>query len=793
MTPDVATAPSPVCAVAQTGKANVQTEMQAEALRRVEAYLHGQQQRRKLYGAAGRIERVSEWGGGESGYQYDAAGDLIGITEANGRQRRYTYDDRRRLVQVEQDGRRMTRYRYDDALDRLVEVQTGPSGPQTGTRYQFDAQGRVAAIRHGEADVSVYRYDEAGRVRLARTAHVTTSWRYGADGRVSAIEQSLAGVTLRAELHYDAQGRLAAMRLPGSQQALDYCWDAQGRPQSVAIGGDVLVRFGYDDAVKTTTVELGNGVTERSAAHPLDGRALSLHVQAGDCQLLARRITYSPAGEILSDGEQVYRYDGLGRVIETATPPHRYVYDAMDNLISCGEAGMETHFTHDAQGRLLRATDQTGMPTDFAHDRWGRLVQRNGPDGVWDYCYDDGGLLQEVRHEQVTVARFLYDHKGRLVWAKVEERTERYLYGDADELLAVTDEQGAPVRLLVRTPLGVHAEIHGALGAGDVFFRHSDERGTLRLVTDAAGELCARFAYDPFGRPLTPPAADQIPHRSAAGHPLVLPPQSFTGRDWYAALGLYYFGARWYDPGLRRFLSPDSYTGAPDDVRLVSPLHAASRQAALRGQILGDWLKQPRVRNAYAFCGNDPIGRVDPNGHWSFGGVLLMLLGVIWTLPNTLLGILIEITCLVGEVIRWLVWLFSAGRASWETPGFDAAASGRLNAFALVFTGGWLGSFSGLLGITFGNVFFVYKQWEASPYIAALPDPIFPPAYNGRESIARGRMLYEHELRHTNQYGWFGPFYHFGLPLFGVYEWDMIIKGYRNAWTERDARAHAEP
>src|SRR5205823_4492562 len=140
---------------------------------------------------------------------------------------------------------------------------------------------------------------------------------------------------------------------------------------------------------------------------------------------------------------------------------------------------------------------------------------------------------------------------------------------------------------------------------------------------------------------------------------------------WYAEIGLLYFGARWYDPDLGRFLTPDSYTGAPDDLRLVNPLRPGSQQAAARAEILGEWLKQPRVRNPYAFCANDPVGRVDPNGHWSFGGVLLSLLGAIWTLPNTLFGLLVEITCLVGEVVRWLVWLVTLGHVSWETPGFD--------------------------------------------------------------------------------------------------------------------------
>jgi hypothetical protein len=154
-----------------------------------------------------------------------------------------------------------------------------------------------------------------------------------------------------------------------------------------------------------------------------------------------------------------------------------------------------------------------------------------------------------------------------------------------------------------------------------------------------------------------------------------------------------------------------------------------------------------------------------------------------------LFGLLIEITCLMGEVVRWLVWLVSAGNVSWETPGFDAAASGRLDAFALVFTGGWLGSFSSLLGITFGNVFFVYKHWETDPGVNP-PGDVFPSAYDGKVAVPGNHALYEHELRHTNQYGWFGPFFHLGLPVFGVYLWDVILHGYHEAWLERDAREH---
>ena len=179
--------------------------------------------------------------------------------------------------------------------------------------------------------------------------------------------------------------------------------------------------------------------------------------------------------------------------------------------------------------------------------------------------------------------------------------------------------------------------------------------------------------------------------------------------------GCYWFGARWYHPRLRRFLTRDTWTAGPDDERLVCPALPGRAQALARAEFQSGWLRRPRLCGTYAFCANDPVNRVDLDGHWSFGAVLLSLLGAVWTLPNTVLGLVIEILCLAGEVVRWLAWLVTAGHVTWETPGFDVAASGRLNAFALVFRGGWLGSFSSLHGITFGNVFFVYGQWESIP------------------------------------------------------------------------------
>ena len=64
---------------------------------------------------------------------------------------------------------------------------------------------------------------------------------------------------------------------------------------------------------------------------------------------------------------------------------------------------------------------------------------------------------------------------------------------------------------------------------------------------------------------------------------------------------------------------------------------------------------------------------------------------------------------------------------------------------------------------------------------------VFPAAYEGEVALSLGDALLEHELRHTNQYSWFGPLYLL------VYLIDWLASGvdYERMWLERDARERA--
>ncbi len=93
--------------------------------------------------------------------------------------------------------------------------------------------------------------------------------------------------------------------------------------------------------------------------------------------------------------------------------------------------------------------------------------------------------------------------------------------------------------------------------------------GSIRAVTDSTGQVVASFDYEPFGLLMEEPGP-----ASAGG-------ERYTGKPRDAALGLYYFGARHYDPELGRFITADP---AKDGL------------------------------NWYAYCDNNPMALVDPDG-----------------------------------------------------------------------------------------------------------------------------------------------------------------------------------
>jgi RHS repeat-associated protein len=708
---------------------------------------------RQLHFAGDRLMAVRELaaeGSAMTRYRHDANGRLVETEDAQGTRTIYHYDDRSRLAEACYPGGSRAAWRYDPQ-GRLAEYRNRAGSTR---RYLYNQQGHLAGVTDGEGQVASYTYDAGGRLAEIVDPVCTTRYTYDNGGRTIRVERIIAGVDHVTEMAYDG-GRLVGLRPPGSSAWMRYCYDATGRLCRVETdGGRVGATFEGSDL---TGVKLcfENGVVAEYRTGPTGLEAITVRPGDGVPPTVDLHYAYDAAGNIVQVGSETYQYDAFNRLTVVGTADGQvteYVYSLTGDRLVEACAGQRRTSVYDAAGWLCHTTDLAGHVTRYAYDIAGRCTRCEDPRGTIVYHYNAGNCLDRVTRNDLTVAEYGYDAAGQLTWRRDCDGMTVYHYDPLGRLLAETDGAGRARVTYIRVNWTDIARVAGPLERGAAFYTHVDHLGSLRALTDEAGQPVWVGSYAPFGTP----RAEMPP----GGH-------QFMGHWHDAATGLYNFGARWYDPEMGRFLTPDPYTCGPDDLRLwqwdqQSPMNAARQ--------LERWLRRPQRRNGYVLCHNNPMCAIDPDGHWSVGWILLnIVVGTIWTLPWTILGLAVGVLNTVLQIFRPLLGVV-ANVGGWQGLGFDAAACPRLNTYGIFLGGGLLGTIIdalGILAITMGN-----SVWIIQPQLG-------------------NRPTYDHELRHTNQYEWLGPFFHLGLPIWGVYWWDVIVNGYFNSALETDARREA--
>ena len=119
----------------------------------------------------------------------------------------------------------------------------------------------------------------------------------------------------------------------------------------------------------------------------------------------------------------------------------------------------------------------------------------------------------------------------------------------------------------------------GTSSSGTVNYLLGDHLGSTALTLDSAGNRLAtntELRYYPYG----------VARYTAGTTPTSF---NFTGQRKDAGSGLLFYGARWYDPVVGRFLQADTIVPSPGD---------------------------PQSLNRYAYTLNNPLKYTDPSGHW---------------------------------------------------------------------------------------------------------------------------------------------------------------------------------
>lgn len=302
-----------------------------------------------------------------------------------------------------------------------------------------------------------------------------------------------------------------------------------------------------------------------------------------------------------------YSYDNIGqlKIADSSVPAEDrgYFYDAAWNLNRRTNNGTASQFKVNVLNELTNAPSPVGNQT---YDSNGNLLTNHvGAHSKWIYYYDDENRLIEliqtngISLNSIKATDFIYDGLGRL-----RERLEyiptpgsspvgdwmlssetHYIY-DGMRVIQERDGNNVPTVSYTRgNDLSVSLE--GAGGIGGLLARSSgysagnwtshadyyaDGNGNITSLIDGNQAVVASYRYDPFGNIISKSGtlADANVYR-------------FSSKEVHVNSGMYYYGFRFYDPNLQRWINRDP-------------------------------IEEEGGINLYGFCLNDPSDFVDVNG-----------------------------------------------------------------------------------------------------------------------------------------------------------------------------------
>ncbi|HEV7973876.1 polymorphic toxin-type HINT domain-containing protein [Amycolatopsis sp.] len=611
-----------------------------------------------VYDAVGELTKSTDPAGVPTQLGYDYAGRQVRATDGLGRTNQVAYDLFGRQVaesDLKPDGTtlRTSKFGYDLAGNLL----TATDPLQATTTFAYDAASRmvkqVEPVSGTKTITTTFGYDEAGnRTRLTDGRNNSSITTYNSLGLPeSTIEPATAAQPNAADrtwtAAYDRNGNAVSLTAPGGvvrTRTFDAADRLTGETGTGAEAATAARTLGYDLLGRTTAV---NGATGTNAytyddrgnlltttgpggtagfAYNSDGNPTTRTDSAGTAGFgytsgrltsmtdgitgAAQQISYDGAGALKTVGygagrTRTFGYDDLGRrtsdtLVNSAAKPVSssvYAFDLNDKMAgetTTGTAGAGAQsYDYDQAGRLTGLT-AGGVFTEYAWDDSGNRVKAGAKasaydernrllsDGDYTYAYSPRGNLK-TRTSSGLTEQFSFDAFERLVTAA----GQNYTYDGLDRVAA----RNGTAFTYAGLDDGVVADGAGTYGRGaSGELLATAKGGTERLsLSDGHGDVVGGFdpadtglaqlpdstAYDPFGK---------VTAKSGSTGSL-----GYQG-DWTdPATGQVDMGARWYDPGTGAF-------NAKDDVDYSG----------------GDSV----LANRYTYGAGDPMGSVDPDGHY---------------------------------------------------------------------------------------------------------------------------------------------------------------------------------
>lgn len=451
------------------------------------------------------------------------------------------------------------------------------------TFFDYNSYGQKKAVHRSDGVTIHYMYDDKGRLSrfYANDKTIDYLYAYDANDRILSIVDMIESRGI-ARL-YDDIGNLSIERLD-SDYYIEYKHDLLGRVSNITLPDRSQISYEYSPVAlqKVERISSEGKALWNYKISKRDVSGLILKAQLpANCgiitssyDLLARPITfchntflekvpkegYDAVGNLLKIavydplGAQTfrYKYDWLYQLAEeNGDHTHTYAYDSINNRLKMDDSIT----TVNSLNAVLSDSHRT-----FTYTPTGNRESLQDGDEKTLYTYDALDRLTKVQIGKTKYIKYRYDGFNRRTQKEVWEvsnskfklvNTERYLY-TLDNEIGMVDADGK-IRQLRILAEGLGAEIGAAVAIeldSELFVPIHDRQGNVRILLNSEGAVHETYRYTAFGLESLYDS-DNEPITSSRN------PWRFSSKRTDPETGFVFFGRRFYDPTLGKWLTHD--------------------------------------------------------------------------------------------------------------------------------------------------------------------------------------------------------------------------------------------
>ena len=590
--------------------------------------------------------------GSKFAYGYDSDGNVTSITqstadgESNGTEIKYTLGSPTKLT----SGNNTVFYEYDKKRRKTKVTVNG-----NDTTYSYGENELTDEITISDITFLAVKAD-----KVAATFENVTSETYTDKNGNTVMTNINGSVTSACNYNADGQITVSGDGITGSVKKYTYSADALKTLNRVDITAGENVEsltesYFRNDCGQTSGRVIGGAVDQSYAYFYKDNAERELeHIS------LPNNLNYYPqtdvngrnTGKELKDGDNntVYaEYIYYRKVGDHGTnmPSSVYFGKTQNNRFSISD---NVKYKYDEMGNISEVRENGVLTVSYAYDKIGRLVRENNRKfgKTWLWSYDNCGNILSKREAQFTLKpadeieaftdekMYAYngdkllsfgdeilfytdtegkEHDNPLIYRghQLSWSFERRLASFGDNVFAY-DGYGRRIRKnntvftydannkLIKQSDGTNtlgfiydnSGLSGVKHNDKEYIYSKDIQGNIISILDKSGREVVQYKYDAWGNVITE-VIDEA-------HAAIAELNPFRYRSYYydPETNLYYLNTRYYDPETGRFISQD-------DVSYLDP-------------------ESVNGLNLYAYCGNNPVMNVDPNGTFAITALLIGLI-----------------------------------------------------------------------------------------------------------------------------------------------------------------------